>query len=618
MIKIFNNRKGQTIVEVLIAAGLIALMFPVLAQGFTLSRGSSINREARHEALLLMQESLDALRTIRETGWSNIVTNGTYHPVLSSNNWSLAAGSELIGNYTRQLVIDDTERDSNGNIVPIGGTVDPSTKKVTHLISWENPVSGTIEYITYLTRYLQNAILQHTSTADFTGGTFDNTETAAIGDGAVRLTSPPLSNTFTDYYNTPGDYTYDPVKIEVNGGYAQLKLLSTAPVYQYSSNPDFDTIYNPWVFYEDGLANPTGSHLLTVGNPNGYVRIDYPTAKRKDGYGYWQQPITINSNSSAGNIQFDWKVVSYSGTPINFIIYVWLDNASNGTPATPIWNSGERRSVTSWSSTVTVDITSYISTPATKYVKVGAYVKYPTSNTGPYQIGFDNVLATWSNPPETLYVTDSPDIYPNNSFTALRVDSWDSFSTTEVPNGGSIGYQLSDDDGTTWYYYVGPPTKAWTVTTTGTNTAMEVNTNIPTFPTTNDKILVRAFLVSDGNQFVRLDTVTIDYTGVYEANTGTYTSDTLDAGQNVSFNFIEYNDYNTANTTTQIQIAANSDDSTWVYVGPDGTSGTYYTTGAGIVPQDLISDRYFRYKIYFDSQNEDQPYVENILVNFSP
>jgi len=72
--------------------------------------------------------------------------------------------------------------------------------------------------------------------------------------------------------------------------------------------------------------------------------------------------------------------------------------------------------------------------------------------------------------------------------------------------GGSLAYQLSDDDGANWRYWDG---STWKVTTAQYNDASTVHSNIDKFPVGNEKILFKAFLISDGEQQCELDTIEI-------------------------------------------------------------------------------------------------------------
>jgi hypothetical protein len=68
--------------------------------------------------------------------------------------------------------------------------------------------------------------------------------------------------------------------------------------------------------------------------------------------------------------------------------------------------------------------------------------------------------------------------------------------------------------------------------------------------------------------------------------------------------------------SAEFQLAANNDNATWNFAGPDGTSGTYYPASSTIV--NLNGDRYLRYEIFLSTQDPaTTPYVNDITVGFS-
>jgi hypothetical protein len=138
---------------------------------------------------------------------------------------------------------------------------------------------------------------------------------------------------------------------------------------------------------------------------------------------------------------------------------------------------------------------------------------------------------------------------------------------------------------------------------------------ISSFPATNNKINVKAFLISNGSQFIQLDRINIGYQG---SSTGTFTSSTFDASDLVSFNRLFWTEQNPAGTTITLQIATNNDNSTWNFVGPDGTSNTFFTGGNGIIPLNIVSGRYARYRIVFTSTGANRPRVLDVTINYSP
>ncbi len=72
-----------------------------------------------------------------------------------------------------------------------------------------------------------------------------------------------------------------------------------------------------------------------------------------------------------------------------------------------------------------------------------------------------------------------------------------------------------------------------------------------------------------------------------------------------------------ASTTLQFQVAANNDNSTWDYVGPDGTAASYFTTPGTNMGSSLDSKRYVRYKAYLlTTNNKNTPVLTSINLNF--
>jgi hypothetical protein len=595
--------------------GLMTILLPALLTGFVASREGKPQRENRLYATALIKEAEEALRVTRNTNWSAISGGGVYHPVDSGTNWSIVPGTETVATYyTRQILIEDIQRDSNGNIVTSGGTADPSTKKATITVSWTQPKNDYLQSVVYLTRFVNNTTVTHTTQSDFLAGTTNNVDVVSTGDGAVRLVTPTQALSSTDDYTTASNYSYDSAKIEFVGGYAQLK--STVGVSGSTTNPDFTTALTPWTLssYNDSPA-PTFARVATGGNPGAYGRITFTTTRNKTISGYMLQSFTVANAGSTGLFSFDKRVTSYSATPLDFRIRVYVDQ-TNGTPTNLVWDSGNIVATSAWSSTLNLDVSPFISAPSTYYLKVGGYVTYPVStNRGPYAIAFDNVKLSWTAPSNN-YPTDSPPVTWNSSLAPSNLIAWTGFSAVEVLNGGSIKYQLSNDDGSSWLYHDG---SAWT-TASGTlgTSASNINSNIATFPLGNNSIRVRALLVSNGTQLVKLDSVTLNYSSGSGSSSGTFTSSTIDAGSPASFNRITWDDVNTGNTTTQFQIATNNDNSTWSFVGPDGTASTYFTSNEGKINLLNIAGRYCRYKVYFTTTNTDLPYVSKVVVNYSP
>jgi len=102
---------------------------------------------------------------------------------------------------------------------------------------------------------------------------------------------------------------------------------------------------------------------------------------------------------------------------------------------------------------------------------------------------------------------------------------WSGFDTTETLNGGTITYQLSDDDGATWKFWDGDSWESSGGSLNNANAESVINSNIDEFPVTGDGIKWRAILLGDGDERVTLNDVTInwddDLTDPDDINAGT-------------------------------------------------------------------------------------------------
>jgi hypothetical protein len=111
----------------------------------------------------------------------------------------------------------------------------------------------------------------------------------------------------------------------------------------------------------------------------------------------------------------------------------------------------------------------------------------------------------------TPYLTTPQTATLASSVRKLGVAQWDAFSASEQPDGGSIRYRISDDEGATWKFWDGA---AWTTSASlsESNPQLIIDSNIEDFPVTFDGITWQAILESDGNQNTTLESVAIEST----------------------------------------------------------------------------------------------------------
>jgi hypothetical protein len=99
-------------------------------------------------------------------------------------------------------------------------------------------------------------------------------------------------------------------------------------------------------------------------------------------------------------------------------------------------------------------------------------------------------------------------------------------------------------------------------------------------------------------------------------------SNTFDVGGTAStFNTLSWTGtapVQTGSGSVAFQVAANNDNASWSFIGPDGTAGTYFTAPTTGLPASLSGDRYFRYKLLLNTQDQNySPEVTGVSVDFT-
>jgi len=102
-------------------------------------------------------------------------------------------------------------------------------------------------------------------------------------------------------------------------------------------------------------------------------------------------------------------------------------------------------------------------------------------------------------------------------------------------------------------------------------------------------------------------------------NSGYLDSSTFDTGSNGT-NYTTLSWQPTSQDpadTVEFQVATNNDNATWNYIGPDGTSGTYYTTPGGSISSANDNNRYVRYRAFLSTTNNTKnPTITSVGVNY--
>lgn len=617
------SQKGQSLIELLMTIGLMALFLPALITVAVSSRESRAQEGQRLTAALLLKESNEAVRSVREKGWNAFSVNGTYHPAISGSAWSLVGGSESIsGGFTRSVVISDVQRNSSGAIVTSGGTVDNSTKKVVSTISWTAPYSSSISSTSYLQRHLSNVSWDQTTQADFNGGTRDDTTVTNNSGGEVQIASTlggnwALPTTYGSYNNTGNADAND---VFVLGNFAYLGLDDGG------TDPDFDII---------NVSTPTSPTLTGSLNFGAHVKGVYVVGN----YAY----LATASNSE----EFMVIDVTTKSAPVKVAS---IDLGAND-DATSIFVSGGyafvAKNAGSGASRELYIIN--VTTPTSPSV-TGSYESGVNVNSV-FVSGNFAYLATDSNPQELVIVNVTNKASPTTAG-SYDVTSSNSNATDVFVVGTTVYFTTLNNPGVGAEFFIlnasnpASPSLVGSYNTGGNTNGVFIFNNyamlatsipltrfivlniaVPSLPVLygfvdpgadlNDLYVTRELAYVASTATSQELTIILGGTGLPFWTAGTFESSTFDATASVGFNNLTFSITEPASTNINFQIAVNNDNATWNYVGPDGTAATFFES-PGAIPLSSNTARYIRYKAYFTGTGLVTPVLNSTGVNYSP
>ena len=117
--------KGYTIIEILVALAIFALLVSAIAYLSMDATFSSLVTDERSKAVFLAKEGLEASRSIRDNNWTNL-SSGIYGLSLTRNHWEFSGSIEDISSQLnggqRQIIIED---------------IDENNKKITSTVTWQ-------------------------------------------------------------------------------------------------------------------------------------------------------------------------------------------------------------------------------------------------------------------------------------------------------------------------------------------------------------------------------------------------------------------------------------------------------------------------------------------------
>ncbi len=195
--RVMNARSGQSLVELLVAIGVGAILVIGAVAAIAPSiqtHGSALKIQM---ASALGKELLDNTRAFGEGSWHNLEYLSTtsvhaYYLIATTSPFQIATGTQNVtlatSTFTRYFYLDDVYRNSSGKIDSAGTYYDPSTKKITVVYGWGN---GTSSLTSYFARTGDNVWSQ----TDWSGGPNQDGPITATGTNAQFASSTGIDYT---------------------------------------------------------------------------------------------------------------------------------------------------------------------------------------------------------------------------------------------------------------------------------------------------------------------------------------------------------------------------------------------------------------------------------------
>jgi len=638
---------GYSLVELILAIGLFGILVTILFTGFITSTEGRPQQEHRFIATSLFQETVEALRIVREQGWDMVKTNGIYYPAQTATSWELLPGLETIDpdiNLTRFLEIDDVYRDENGNIVTSGGSLDLSTKKVTITIAWDVPLVSSYSSSIYLTRYLDNLADEDSTQEDFDDPDADpnNVITTLTDDGEVVLGN--LEGTGRGNWCNPGTSAVSTLDLPRNGSARAITAIEGKVFSGTGENASGVSL--AYVTVTDTIPPVTALE----GTFDGYKTND---VFGTDTYGF----LATDTNSS--------EVVIVDLSTMNKIGYYNINGPGDGDSIFVLGNVGF---VTDGSDLATFDMSSVVGTdtqPTLDTIALAGTIK------SIYVVGDYAYVAIDSstNQLQIVDVSNPSSMSVTASYTVNGVNGRDVYVSPDETRA----YLATGTDATKPEFFIvnieikSSPSTVSSYDTNGMdpqavdmvlsgNMAIIVGTGgeeyqVVTIASENSPVRCGGFNEdtgifdlgtveeADGDAYAYINTGQADSElkvieggpGEAYSLTGTYESAPLDTGSMSAFNRLTFNATVPSQTSLQLQVsgaqkvAGSCDSATYTFVGPDGSISSYFTTSPEAIPFNNTPGGYdnpaecFKYKAYLETTNIfSTPVLEDVTLNYSP
>lgn len=609
----WTNRSGQSLVELLVAMGLAAILIPAFMSGIMASREGRVQQTQRLAATASLREALEAVKAVRGKGWTSFAVNGTYHPVVENGKWKLEIGSETtVEGFTRSVVISDFLRN---------GSVDPSTKNVLVTVGWSVPLANSVTSSLVLTRYLDNLVYTETTEAQLTGGVKTGTTVTNTAGGEVVLgaggqgdwCNPNLSIAALDLPKSGVANALTAIEGRAFAGTGDnASGVSFANVSISNADPPVAAIAGTFDgFKTNGVFGETNyAYLGTDTNSKEVVIINLMALPYSEA-GYFDAP-----GSGQGDSVFVAGNVGYMTDGANLYTFDLTSKTGSRGQLGSVSLAGTGKKV------VVIGTYAYVATSSTSTQLQIIDVSNPRSMTVVGQAGLAGGVGAsdvYVNSTATRAYVTSEKLYIVNISTKTGArPTVGSYSTNGmIPKGvtGVSGNKLIVVGiGAEEYQVVDTTTESSPSRCGGLNLDSGINGVVSVLEQDGDAY---SYIISkdSGAEFKMI----AGGPGGRYSSSGTFVSAALDPGYSTSYNRISFTGATPNQTTLTAQVAVSADCTGYVFVGPDGTSSTFYSAVGGSIPLGYNTGRCFKYKLYLSSADLGvTPVFYDLSVNYSP
>lgn len=152
---LLNKRKGFSLIEVIVGAAIITVSVLAAVGAYNTYVVYALNNSKHVRAALLLEEGVEAVKFIRDSGWSTIESTPTDIPrylLWDGGKWTISDTPMpyVDGVFDRSIMLEAVRRDGNSDISD-SGSIDNNSRKLTVSLSYKAGQSTTTKSVsTYI------------------------------------------------------------------------------------------------------------------------------------------------------------------------------------------------------------------------------------------------------------------------------------------------------------------------------------------------------------------------------------------------------------------------------------------------------------------------------------